>query len=871
MSNQQLQNAHELISSLGITCAFLQPTETGLNKAILDCPKDVREYLHNCGCHNFDTQGPGSRENGVSVPTFLLDVDGFTTTKTTLYRPKTKSKSSSVGGDPRIWISGLKEYASINDVLAIIYHEEALYVINCDSVKMVDFVRSIGSSFFDLISRLEITGSDKNAPQETSEPPEVLFPDGFIKWAGHRDGGVRRPFHHSSGRPTGNQIITPLVKRLNDWATAIKSDANCPRVILLVGGPGNGKTDAIEGCIYSLDRELNADGELIALFEKHFDLVSGGLPPRKVQINLRKYAWAGSLGENTSISLVQDATEGDVIEGKSPERLLLDELQECSQPDYKGLFLCCVNRGILSRVAALAAGSEKSTDSLNKLLSSITDAVTSGPKSPRCWPLDGFEHIAVWPMDVESLVRSYEGNDNDSVAHQVLAVALDEANWKNPCELGSRCPFCQNRKLLARKGVVDSVVRLLHYYELASGKRWTFRDIFSLVSHLLVGDFSELEIKGKRVSPCEWAAHQAKLASNQKSDTAENGRAIFLLMSRLFHHRLFPSWPSFDKGLYREAKRELFKPKYDYDGLIQAKALFRFAKVANKESERATGDIPSLIRNSFSPLLDPAVATGEDILISNSEKDFTVEEVEDRFSISVADGFDLVRTKLGSIELDVLRTLLRADAGLSDDNFPRNRTKQARLLQTTIRQFATRLIKRSLGSRLALCKDSNLYRDYFALLGDDSSLNESRKELKGLLHDSNGKFRAGLATTFGQPVAERTRDVTLILSGSVSVQPIRPPCTLGHPPNLMPYLVIEGHHIALTFDLYSALRQVSKGLHEASLPAEVYSLLDRIKSMVSGRVVRDPSVLNDDPIINLGTSGDTIEYVAGNFVFERKI
>ena len=41
------------------------------------------------------------------------------------------------------------------------------------------------------------------------EKEATLFPEGLTVWAGHRDGGVRRPFKHDSGRPTGGQIETP--------------------------------------------------------------------------------------------------------------------------------------------------------------------------------------------------------------------------------------------------------------------------------------------------------------------------------------------------------------------------------------------------------------------------------------------------------------------------------------------------------------------------------------------------------------------------------------------------------------------------------------------------------------------------------------
>jgi hypothetical protein len=67
-----------------------------------------------------------------------------------------------------------------------------------------------------------------------------------------------------------------------------------------------------------------------------------------------------------------------------------------------------------------------------------------------------------------------------------------------------------------------------------------------------------------------------------------------------------------------------------------------------------------------------------------------------------------------------------------------------------------------------------------------------------------------------------------------------------------------------------ALVEIDEGLHDASLPSEIYSLLDRVKSLVSGRVVRDEDILSDDPKIILGSSNDVIEYVNDEFMFSSE-
>ena len=696
------------------------------------------------------------------------------------------------------------------------------------------------------------------------------YPEGLIQWAGHRDGGVRRPFQRGSGRPTGFQLETPLVLRLRRWAQSLVAGEDVPRAILLVGGPGNGKTDAVEGCVESLDKELGADGALTDKFAAQYNVGDGVLPPRKAVIDLSSLPISVPAHLNTSFSLVQDATEGDPSQGARAEQLLLEELASLHDRDRSGIYLCCVNRGILAHTGTIAHESGTYSDAA-ELLTQIMRCVTSGPIAPSCWPLDGFEHIGIWPMDVESLVAPNGGDGAQSVAHQIFASALDANKWKDACKLQTRCPFCQNRKILSRKGVIDSLIQLLYYHEISSGKRWTFRDLFSLVAYLLVGDFSELQIRGKQLSPCDWAAEQLRIAREGRVNSVERDRAPFLLASRLYHHRLFPRWPRFDRGGHRAAKQELFKEKYTDEGIYAARALFRFASRAGEIASRATGDVPNRIRNSVGPALDPALATGNEVVFIRDDQGYTVTDIESRFSLSVKEGLDLAGSQLETLERDVLEMLAKADDSLVEDRFPRNRTRQARLLQSTIRQFAARFAKRNLCTRRGVCRDGNHYGRYLLATLELAGQSEVRKELRNLLHDTNNKFRAGLATTFGQPVAERSRDVALLLPKMVAVHPVKTVPSEMRPRDPLPYLRVEGHYVALTFHLFRALEEVSGGLHEASLPGEIYSLLDRVKSLVAGQVVRDEEMLNDGPQIVLGSSLDTIEYVGGEFHFTKGV
>jgi hypothetical protein len=699
--------------------------------------------------------------------------------------------------------------------------------------------------------------------EETAIAEETLpsFPGGLLNWAGHRSGGVRKPFLARSGRPVGRRLETPLLTRLRGWVQELVEDRDgVPSTLLLVGGPGNGKTDAIESCIEFIDEQVGAAGRIIEAFAKQFG-ESGALPPRKVVVDLNLLEISLPQRLRTSIVLVQDATERDPESGFSAEKLLRDELADCLDPKNSILYLCCVNRGILAHAATVTDDHDEDSG-VAALVTKITRAASSSPESPQCWPLDGYDHIAIWPMDVESLVDSR--GDEETVAHQIFGAALDKERWVENCPAGPRCPFCWNRKTLSRRETLNALVRQLRFYELASGKRWTFRDLFSLVPHVLVGDASELRIKDKAFSPCDWAARQLELAGSGSEGSTERAYAPYLLVSRLYHHRLFSRWPALDSGIHRKAKRVL-APDSIHLGVRAARSFFRYLARRSNLKSSGSADIGEILDGPFSNWLDPALSSGgENLLHKSSGEVYTVSEIEELFSLSVREGMDVAKSQLAPIERDLLELLALADDGLTDENFPRNDSASVRLLRGSLRQFSARLTKRSLGVRHGVCQSLPAFTKYSSVLEGGRDLESVRRQMSRLLHGDDNSFSASLVTTFGQPVASRSREIRL-LTRKVRVREVRREKTQGRPRDSLPYLQVGETTVPMTFPLFEALEEVDAGLHEASLPAEIFTLLNGVKSLVSGQLVRDESMLEDDARIVFGAAAEKVEILGLNY------
>jgi hypothetical protein len=204
----------------------------------------------------------------------------------------------------------------------------------------------------------------------------------------------------------------------------------------LVGGPGNGKTEAIEFTIKALDADLELSGALVDELKTQF-FRDDGSTPRHVVGNI------SSLSNGRypyHLSIVQDASVRDDTLEQSPADLLIGDLRKLVLGDKKHVYLACINRGILDD--ALIAATDGGEDEVRKVLESIVRSVGVGIDAPGCWPLAGYPAFGVWPMDVETLLGSSPAQGGPgSPAMQVLSAATNPALWpqEGACAAGDRC------------------------------------------------------------------------------------------------------------------------------------------------------------------------------------------------------------------------------------------------------------------------------------------------------------------------------------------------------------------------------------------------------------------------------------------------
>ncbi|WP_224984205.1 zeta toxin family protein [Geomonas agri] len=656
---------------------------------------------------------------------------------------------------------------------------------------------------------------------------EIKYPEGLLAWGGHREGGVSKLFSAESGKPTGELIKTRLVRKLESWTHDLLAGKKVPRTILLVGGPGNGKTEVLEHVIRSIDAALEIDGDLVREVQRLLPLPTG-FSARKVTVSASSLPLGKLPPPFEYFDIVQDATSSAQPEGHlvPPEELFIEELAGLAGPSSSRVYIACVNRGILAHALSKSYANLPGSEQVIPLLEKITSAVTMSPRQPSCWPLEGYPDVGVWPMDVESLLEPTLDEDSHSPAHAIFMSALAAEKWADHsnCPAAKYCPFKANQESLREEKPLDHLLGILRCYELGSGKRWAFRDLFSLVANIVVGHESDFAVNGEYAGPCEWVRALAR----DLEDDSKRLRAALELTSRLYQHSLFPAWPR---------SKDLFKGKHVGQVLKDTANVAHppksFFSIFNDPTFAAPTDIRRRILGDMIELLDPAKASGKQEVAMGG---LTLASLEEIFSFSVEMGLNRVNSLLSPQENLLLEWLARSEKCLDEECVKKTLINEAAVIKGTMRGFACRLAKRSLGVKAGACERSEMFKEYIDAIHDRVKLGKVRDVFNKLLNPSG--FKVSLKVTYGQPVPPPAKDISLE-TDNINVKVVPAVQDASKPRTFIPYLSLDGgnYSIPITFGIFEALYSVKNCLHEGCLPSEVLALLEGARAKLAGLLV----------------------------------
>jgi hypothetical protein len=357
---------------------------------------------------------------------------------------------------------------------------------------------------------------------------ENEFTRRLLNYSAERDDCIGRP--ERWGSPPPLVVNTPLHEEMIALANEVWLGSRSIVWYFLIGGPGNGKSEAVGAFVRQLNAEAQKAGQS-PVFDAAKGQHGGSIP-----------YWFHESIPRGEIMLLQDVSVPK-LSGSDPADDFLATLELCADPG--GHLLACANRGMLLRATRLARR-KSSCEWLIPILESIDkQSQESASAAGARWTIDGNKiEIRVWPLDHESVLFG-QGTGNlwadpsGSIFDQIIAKAVAQENWE-----GSGCTECPARELCPMLGDARwlrdlvrrrSALQILRYAEVWSGQRIVLREALGFLSMLLVGCPSDFVEEGMEVHPCEWVQRRTSDVPAKPKDE----RSLIDLISHRIYQDVF--------------------------------------------------------------------------------------------------------------------------------------------------------------------------------------------------------------------------------------------------------------------------------------------------------------------------------------------
>jgi len=427
------------------------------------------------------------------------------------------------------------------------------------------------------------------------------FTKQLLNYSAERDDCIGRP--ERWGNPPPLVVNSPLHDDMSEFADNIWSKTSHHIWYFLVGGPGNGKSEAVGAFVRRVQSNATNAG--------HAPVFSpaGGHHGGSIAYEYHETLPGGEIWVIQDVSVPKES-------GSDPAEDLLATLDLCTAAG--GNLLACANRGMLLR-ATRVARSKSSYAWLVPILEKIDQqsqegAVVGGAKW--FYAKEGKQiEIRVWPLDHESVLFGH-GNSNpwaepaNSLFDQIIAKSVAPENWEAngcaDCIARENCPMFGDAIWLRDEGRRHSSLKILRNAEVLSGQRIVLREALGLVSMILVGCPSDFVDNSIEVHPCEWV--KSRISGNPPKP--KDDQALFELVSHRIYQDLFGRSAPTGLALDRAHNR---RDQWILKGLL---CLGDPGEVVDKAIKRVDNSFPKQagplrlvgkdgILNAFDPAKDP--------------------------------------------------------------------------------------------------------------------------------------------------------------------------------------------------------------------------------------------------------------------------
>lgn len=353
----------------------------------------------------------------------------------------------------------------------------------------------------------------------------------LLNYSAERDDSIGRPERWGDPPPLVVSS-TPLHAEMAAFANELWTTPTRPIWYFLVGGPGNGKSEAVGAFVRQLNK-LAEDSKRQAVFD-----VSKGRDGGSISY------WFHEPIPGGEVTLLQDVSVPKTS-GSDPAEDVLASLTLCAESG--GHLLACANRGMLLRATRIARRNV-SNNWLTPILQQIdqrSQEVATADTARWTVIYEGKTiEIRVWPLDHESILHgsntdnpwtSTDGSLLDHVVQRSVGTHNWEDNGCNECAARQICPMFADAVWLRDDPRRRSFLKILRHAEVWSGQRLVLREALGLLSTVLVGTPSDFVESDREVHPCDWVS--ARITGSPP--TARDDRSLMELLAHRIYQDLF--------------------------------------------------------------------------------------------------------------------------------------------------------------------------------------------------------------------------------------------------------------------------------------------------------------------------------------------
>jgi len=653
----------------------------------------------------------------------------------------------------------------------------------------------------------------------------TIFPDALLNWSANKSSAVRVSGQEQTGRPMGRTIENKLIMALNHWIADLENQTISN--ILLLGGPGNGKTDTLDWIIQKLIShcglsKTSIDNEIGKSTSKAI---------RRCEIDTSK----NKRFKFDKIVTVAEATSGD--NGKSAAECLFEDFNSFIDDD-KVLYISCINRGVLEDLKFFC--DKKGHDKALALVELIGSSTLNVGKES--WPLEDHGGVGVWFMDYESLFDKIE-NTNESPAQEIQNYIWKNKHWDwyDSFPLFKKyCPYYLNYQDFENNPSLFN--GLLENMELMSASRINFRNYFSLASSIFANS-------PNAKTPIEFSIENVKSLLESNPDMKGYITALSKLLFVTAKFRLFRNLQNiFDKirGIKSINGLSLF------NNLIQSLNQEEFTELYNSKQ---------------TPFEEKYIISLNEYLNPNKCEDESLQTLVQEFSLSIKDGYNKLfqKTQLDTLEDRFFNYLILIEDEMNlflegpNTDSPKKYSNAIKLLKSFAGQLAANIY----------CYNHTVHKDHELLL-QFKSIVDSEKDHKKLKKELKSTFVTSAIYplhSFRQPKGKEKNSVVITSHNYLNIKLNIKNTDLKRASKKGVFMTIKSNDsvsIPITFQLLKALKLIGKGINKNSMNSEIISLIDRIEqNLYSAALHPDEYKYNEIKLNVLGEDEIEMENIEG--------